>query len=519
MSLDRSKGSLPGNLDKTRTTDSTGLDYPTNLSEAQSKLSNLKKLITDGSVEESVINEYFPGFNAEQYQNLISHSTSWKSFADQQYKTGDEWSFEIRPPQGQFYNPSEIKVVIPVQLQSKEGGKLDANTVGVNGWQIRMFENAEVKILNTDESITPVSKRSLINNFKELIATVPKDTIAKRCDVHWIEGAAVSDQRRAVGVADANLNARIAAFHDKQGARSYYLIPAKFFSPFFSINYLTNQAIKVIFTLEKNVRKLFETKKAGVTATVDDGKINVHATPWLSYRLSQMTTTALTYYDRILSSRKSFRFRTVSNFEPKTFEMIAGSISRTVTFTQTQRQFDGLLIYLADRNSNHHTSMLDSYDAELATKTISSVELLNVVNMNRTVSSVKYDLTDVTDRNNMHRMYLAYINNTSSLLDSSDYAFNPKALEYPSRVEYFEKGHFVYLDMSASLGYLDKEDPITHSSRDLTAEITLKSAVPAGRTYVLQVYGVSRAEYAQVLTLNGKTTVYTEFAQTNKNQS
>ena len=61
----------------------------------------------------------------------------------------------------------------------------------------------------------------------------------------------------------------------------------------------------------------------------------------------------------------------------KTYEISVGSNLINIGFLGSNRQFDCLEIYLVFNKTDKHTSLYDSYNAELAAKYIESVKLTN----------------------------------------------------------------------------------------------------------------------------------------------
>ena len=81
---------------------------------------------------------------------------------------------------------------------------------------------------------------------------------------------------------DVDLDARITAFKDHLFKKNYYRIPLGFLVDLGLINFAEKTDTKFLFTLERNMNKLFESKEK-VTAIPDepDALIQFHDTPYI----------------------------------------------------------------------------------------------------------------------------------------------------------------------------------------------------------------------------------------------
>ena len=85
----------------------------------------------------------------------------------------------------------------------------------------------------------------------------------------------------------------------------------------------------------------------------------------------------------------------------KTYELIVGAQSRTITFKSINKQFSFLEILLAFDFSHQHKSIYDSYNAEVAVTIVSSIRLENASDIYSEFNTVKFDLTDKHDKHIM----------------------------------------------------------------------------------------------------------------------
>ena len=79
---------------------------------------------------------------------------------------------------------------------------------------------------------------------------------------------------------DANIGSRIKEFHDLLSQKNYYRIPLKFFTNLALVNLAHNTNTKFLYTLESNLKKLFESNaKVDNIPANPDANIIYHDTP------------------------------------------------------------------------------------------------------------------------------------------------------------------------------------------------------------------------------------------------
>ena len=76
------------------------------------------------------------------------------------------------------------------------------------------------------------------------------------------------------------------------------------------------------------------------------------------------------------------------------YELVAGAQSKTITFNNTFKQFFFLEISLVFNRSDHHLSIYNSYNAEVAATHIKTIKLQNASNTYSEFNTVKFDLED-----------------------------------------------------------------------------------------------------------------------------
>ena len=81
------------------------------------------------------------------------------------------------------------------------------------------------------------------------------------------------------------------------------------------------------------------------------------------------------YLETVMLSKPILRLGVQKAQIQNTYEISTGSDSINVDFLRSNRQFDWLEISLVFEKSDKHTTIYDSYDAELEAKYIKSVKL------------------------------------------------------------------------------------------------------------------------------------------------
>ena len=159
---------------------------------------------------------------------------------------------------------------------------------------------------------------------------------------------------------------------------------------------LVNFAIKIdtkfLFTLQRSMNKLFETKKKAATIPDEpDVLIQFHDRPYTSYQEISLTKTFNVYLSGILRSETTLRMGTLPAPYQQLFEINKGTQSLTVTFKGVQRQFEWLEISLIYDKSYQYLTIYDSYDLELAGKMIQSIKFENTTSTYSLTGKLEYD--------------------------------------------------------------------------------------------------------------------------------
>ena len=82
----------------------------------------------------------------------------------------------------------------------------------------------------------------------------------------------------------------------------------------------------------------------------------------------------------------------------KSYELVAGTQSKTITFNNKFKQFSFLEISLVFDRSDHHLSIYNSYNSEVAATKIKAIKLQNALNTYSEFNTVKFNVEDEEDQ-------------------------------------------------------------------------------------------------------------------------
>ena len=180
------------------------------------------------------------------------------------------------------------------------------------------------------------------------------------------------------------------------------------------------------------MQRLFESKTnqvAGARLPNNvDAKIILDSAPYILYYQFDLDDNFRTYMEGAIISENSLRTAL-----QKSYEMMIGSQSRTVTFNNAFKQFSFIEISLVYDRSNQHLSIYNSYNAEVAATQIKSIKLQNASNTYSEFKTVKFDLEDKEDQYMLYNAFTVWVTEGSSIAPQSDYAYNEIRRQLPNR--------------------------------------------------------------------------------------
>ena len=120
----------------------------------------------------------------------------------------------------------------------------------------------------------------------------------------------------------------------------------------------------------------------------------------------------------------------------KSFELAAGTQSRFVNFQATYKQFSLITISSVYNRNYQHRSVYDSYNTELASAKIKSVQLENASDTYSTFNTVKFDTGYANEKYLVYMQFVSRYCKGSSIVPLSNYANNPTFQELPNMKHY-----------------------------------------------------------------------------------
>ena len=94
--------------------------------------------------------------------------------------------------------------------------------------------------------------------------------------------------------------------------------------------------------------------------------------------------------------------------------------------------------------SDQHRSIYNSYNTELASTKIKSIELENVSNTYSSFNGKKFDISDAHEKYLLYSQFLAWYWKGSSIAPLLDYAHNQVYQELPKLNDYFTTAENIY---------------------------------------------------------------------------
>lgn len=129
---------------------------------------------------------------------------------------------------------------------------------------------------------------------------------------------------------------------------------------------------------ETEMKRLFEYKKVFATGAAipsPDAKIVFTKTPFIQYEQLLLDNSFRQYLETIMVYKKILRMRAQKTPIQKTHEINIVKKSLNIDFSGSNRKFDWIELSIVYDKSDKHTKIYDSYNVELAAKTIKSVKL------------------------------------------------------------------------------------------------------------------------------------------------
>ena len=174
----------------------------------------------------------------------------------------------------------------------------------------------------------------------------------------------------------------------------------------------------------------------------------------------------------------------------KSYKLVVGAQSKTLTFQNVFKQFASLEFSLIFDRSDQHLNMFDSYNAEVAATQIKSIKLQNASNTYSRYNDIKFDLEDEEDQFTLYNSFVAFVTNGSSIVPESDYVYIDIRKELPNRKKFFtDSDEKLYIDIRRSKGYTSGLERLNRDDSDLSVTVDLKAAeIKKMRLYIRGYY-------------------------------
>ena len=355
---------------------------------------------------------------------------------------------------------------------------------------------------------------------KNALAVIENDLLYSRKKVKLPTGKDRRDEHTAASKdaddrTDENLNQRITKFQNQLKNTYWYRIPLKFLCDIGFVSTPIKFNTKWRLTFETNMQRLFESKTnrtaaAGYPTSVD-AKIILESAPYLLFYQFSLEDTYRAYFERAMISNQVLRTGIKYSPYQKSYELVAGSQSKTFTFTNAFKQFAFLEFSLVFDKSHQHLNIYDSYNAETAAVPIKYIKLQNASNTYGEFNTTKFNLEDEEDRYVLYNAFVAWITKGSSIVPESDYLYNEVRQQLPTRNKYFtDSDERVYIDIRRSKGYTGEFEKVNRDDSDLVVTVDLKAA--AIKKMRLYVTGYYQGKYMYMLTKEGLVMNHKEYS-------
>ena len=163
---------------------------------------------------------------------------------------------------------------------------------------------------------------------------------------------------------DLNIDDRIAKFKNIIKNEHIYRISLRYFTDLGKINFPTKIDYKVKLHLEKDMKRLSESRKvlaSGSALPMPDVKIIFTKAPYIQYEQILLDKNFRQYLETIMVSKKIIRMGTQKTPLQKTYEINIGQDSIDIDFLGANRQFDWIELSLVYDKTNKISKAFQFY--------------------------------------------------------------------------------------------------------------------------------------------------------------
>ena len=426
-----------------------------------------------------------------------------------------------------FHN---VHLVFPLKIKKKTNvaNNILVTEITVNNFIAHWIKEIDIKRLGDDAPILPTTNTVEIYKYsdailkhmpKKALAVIENDLLYSKKKVKLPTGEDRRDERTndadQAKRTDDNFEERIEKFHDQLENNYWYRIPIKFLCDIRFVNTPIKFNTKWRLTFEINMQKSFESKTNQAAAAdypdTVDAKIILELAPYLLFYQFSLEDTYRAYFEGAMISNQILRTGIKYSPYQKSYEPVAGSQSKTFTFTNAFKQFAFLEFSLVFDKSDQHLSINDSYNAETGAVSIKYIKLQNASNTYSEFNTIKFNLEDEEDRYVLYNAFVAWVTKDSSMVPERDYLYNEVKQELPTRKKYFtDSDERVYIDIRKSKGYTGEFDRVNRDDSGLVVTVDLKAA--ATKKMRVYVTGYYQGEYMYMLTKEGLVINHKEYS-------
>ena len=299
--------------------------------------------------------------------------------------------------------------------------------------------------------------------------------------------------------ADGSFRDREAKFRNQLKNKHVYRVPLKYICDLGKINFPAKIDMKIRLTLEKDMKKLFESDanlnggfKTGKSSTstdpadydigtpgTPDAQIVLLKAPMIQYKLLTLNTNFRPYLETILFSTRTLRMGVQKTPYQKTYKLQTGSQDFTVDFQGANRQFDWIEISLAYNKSKKHVLAYDSYNVETAAKLIKTIDFANISNENSATNTLRYDLDNDLHKHLLYKQLLAWNTNGCSTARLANFMNNPIVQELKNQNNYYANGYDerIYIDLRQAKGYTKELEKPKRNDSKMTITIETRQSL------------------------------------------
>ena len=157
------------------------------------------------------------------------------------------------------------------------------------------------------------------------------------------------------------------------------------------------------------MKKLFVSRKviAGTATVVPDAKTIFTKAPFIQYEQLLLDKNFRQCLETMMVSKKFLRSGTQESPIQKTYEINVGVDSIEIDFLGSNRQFDWPEFSLVYDKSDQHTTIYNSYNFELAAKTIKSIKLFSFTEIYSLTNEKTHSIDNLPEKHLLYKQCVA----------------------------------------------------------------------------------------------------------------